>query len=75
MFLALLSIVLSIAIGLAFGSLLGTPRITLAPLLTLSLSAGIGLGITSCVFVLWLYIAGSRGRGVVFVDFGLLTML
>lgn len=75
MLLALLSIVLSTAIGLVLGSLLGAPRITLSPLLTFSLSAGMGLGITSCVFVLWLYIAGNRGRGVVFVDLALFATL
>lgn len=75
MFLTLLSILSSVVTGVVLVQMLANPPTRSSPLLITSLSTGIGLGISSCIFVLWLYIAGSAGRGVAVVDLGLLALL
>jgi hypothetical protein len=66
----LFSIVISLVIGYGLVALLWPreERGALAVLLKVLLAVGVGFGVTSCVFYLWILASGSAGRGSVIPD-------
>src|SRR5713226_3167693 len=72
-----MSILVALGLGFSFTCLLWPKRRRLLPdlLLIISLSVGLGFGITSLLFFLWLIVFGTAGVALISSEVGLLLVL